>query len=410
MLGWRRKLYAGLAVAFAILVSFQPLASADYLTRWSGSVPVLGVHVENYPVPVAAQSCVASGTEVVCIGGLNGTAHTTNTTYAAQVSGLGVGNWSRLPDYPTGIAGEACVTYSGYVYCVGGLQKEGSANSTSVVTSAVYFAPLNGTEAGTWTKAADYPFKVFNESCAVSDGYVYCVGGIGPDDTAVSEVEYARLLPSGIAGWMLADYYPERIAAESCSTYSGRLFCVGGLNASSFAVNSVYSSALNGPAMNWVEASDYPTSVAGQSCVVHYPGLYCVGGLNSTAYATRAVYFSYINGTRLDWTASVFYPVSVQGQSCASLSNQIYCVGGYNGCGFLRSVYFSSVGSTPPASPQTASTFQSSSSTSTTALQEGGLSGSPLPDVVLIFSAGAFSIVLALWATDRRKELRRPTA
>lgn len=364
-------------------------------------MPVLGLTVNDYPSPVAALSCVAEGARIYCVGGLNGTAQTTNSTYSALLSPTGVGQWVKLPDYPTGIAGESCVVYTGYIYCVGGLQSAETPKSPSQVTRAVYFAPLMASgEISEWSRAADYPFGVYDQSCAVLQGYIYCVGGILSNSTRVSAVEYAGLSPSGITAWMRAASYPIDISAESCSVYATRLYCIGGLNATSTAVRSVYYGSLNKSGLGWTVGASYPTPVAGQSCVVHYPGLYCIGGLNSAEYATRVVVFSYINRTRLNWIYCIYYPVYTQSQSCVSYSSQIYCVGGYNGLEFLKFVYFTSIGSAQTTAVATTTlTTENISSHSAE-----GLSYAPL-SLVLAAALCAAVLVIVLWAFERNRAI-----
>ena len=388
------------ALACVCLASLQPVAYADYLTEWSGSVPVLGFAVHNYPSPVAAHSCVATEGRVFCVGGLNATSQTTKSTYAATLSNLGIGEWTKLRDYPTGIAGQACVSYSGYIYCVGGLQVAGTSTSNSLITPAVYFAPIASSGIGEWIRTIDYPFGVYDQSCAVSQGYIYCVGGIGSNSSTVSAMEYAQLSPSGISEWKTTSSYPVKISAESCSAYTSRLYCVGGLNATSIAVDLVFYASLNGTEPGWTEGTTYPTPVAGQSCIVHYPGLYCVGGLNATSLATKSVFFSYLNETHLNWTGSVAYPIYVQSQSCVDYSSQIYCIGGYDGLQVLDSAYFSSVG--PSQAEQGAATTKTTGSSTSTEVV------SPYPlafDLVLAATACASILVIAYSAIKKHNAI-----
>jgi len=390
-----------MALAGVCLVSSQPVAYADYLTEWYGSVPVLGLAVNNYPSPAAALSCVAGEARVFCIGGLNGASQTTNTTYTAPISKLGVGEWTKLTDYPTGIAGQSCVVYSSRIYCVGGLQAAGTSSSKSQITSAVYFAPLTASGMGEWTRTYDYPFGIYEQSCTVLQGYIYCVGGIGPNSTAVSTVEYAQLSSSGIAGWRTASSYPIDVAAESCSGYAERLYCVGGLNLTSIAINSVYSTPLNGTELSWTGETGYPTSVAGQSCIVRYPGFYCIGGLNATSYATRSVFFSYLNETHLNWIGSAAYPVNIQSPSCVTYSSQIYCVGGYDGLEVIESVYFSSV------EPAQVALVSTNATTTISSPSAGAVSPYALAlDMVLAATACASILIITYWAPKRRPAIQ----
>jgi len=379
----------------------QPVAYADYLTEWSGTAPVLGFTVHNYPSPVAALSCVASEARVFCVGGLNGTSQTTGSTYSAPLSKLGIGEWTKLGDYPTGIAGQACVAYSGYIYCVGGLQVAETSTSNPQITPAVYFAPITASGMGGWIRTTDYPFGVYNQSCAVSQGYIYCVGGIDSNSSAVSAVECAQLLPSGISGWRTASSYPVKVAAESCSAYASRLYCVGGLNATSIATDTVFYASLNRTVPGWTGETAYPNPVAGQSCIVRYPGLYCVGGLNATSLATRSVFFSYLNETLVNWIGSVAYPVDIQSQSCVGYSSQIYCIGGYDGVQVLESVYFASVGPAPAGLGATTITTPGANSSA------GGASPYPLAlDLVLAATACTSILIIVRWAPKKRNAVQ----
>ena len=396
----QRSLCAAVVLTCILMTTIIPSAGADYLTQWSGNSPALGVVVNSYPEFVAGESCVAPGSIVYCMGGLNGTAQPTDTTYAASLTPLGVGQWGRLGDYPTDIAGESCVSDSGYVYCIGGLEREASSSSASDVVSASYYAPLTATGLGKWTRTTAYPFGVFDQSCTVSAGSIYCVGGIASNFTGMSAVEFAQLSPSGISQWNPATSYPLSVSAGSCGSYAGRIYCVGGLNGTSRAISSVYHARLTGGNLTWTRETSYPNPVAGHSCFVHYPGLYCVGGLNATAYATRSVFFTYLNGTGLRWIPSTFYPIDVQSQSCITHSSFVYCVGGYDGQSFLASVYYSTIG----ASGGNSSVASIQSSTSNIqALPAGG----PVPWLAdygwLIVGAGVAAAVLAASLASKRK-------
>jgi len=395
-----------ITILFLLLASLAPAANADFLTAWTTGSPAVGVAAHPYPGFVAGESCVAQTSVVYCVGGLNGTALPTSSVYAAPLTSLGLGQWGRLVDYPTEVAGESCVADSGYIYCVGGLVREPSRGSTSEVTAASYFAPLSGVVMGNWTRTTDYPFAVFDQSCTASLGYVYCVGGIASNSSQVLAVEYARLSASGIGKWNPATPYPSPVSATSCVSYAESMYCVGGLNGTSRAVSSVYYTKTAGQSLDWSVAASYPNPVAGHSCIVHYPGLYCVGGLNETAYATRDVFFTYLNNTGLSWIASSFYPVDVQSQSCVTSSASIYCVGGYDGQSFLASVYYSSIG-TSPENP-VSGTAESSTTTIATNATRGSASFVTTYGSLVVAAGVAAAIIVASMAP--RKGFPRGTA
>jgi hypothetical protein len=60
------------------------------------------------------------------------------------------------------------------MYCVGGIV----GNSTAgVATNAVYFAPAYSSGMGSWASTTSYPTDIRRESCTAYSGYIYCVAG-----------------------------------------------------------------------------------------------------------------------------------------------------------------------------------------------------------------------------------------
>ena len=80
--------------------------------------------------------------------------------------------WNSTTTYPLMVSGHSCVTSSGYIYCVGGAR-----GSPPQFYDSVYYALLNSSGVGAWTKTTSYPTKITGESCVASYGYIYCVGG-----------------------------------------------------------------------------------------------------------------------------------------------------------------------------------------------------------------------------------------
>ena len=81
--------------------------------------------------------------------------------------------WAPTTNYPIAVSGQSCVVSSGYVYCIGGLIPSMNSNTTN----AVYYAPLSASGVGTWTQATSYPTDIAYQSCVSDSGYVYCIGG-----------------------------------------------------------------------------------------------------------------------------------------------------------------------------------------------------------------------------------------
>lgn len=395
----RRETAVAAALVFSLfLVASVAPATADYLSEWNSNFPVLGLSVTPYPEYTAAESCVAASGVVYCVGGLNISGMPVSSVYSAPVSKLGVKAWTNQTSYPTDVAGESCFLHPGYVYCVGGLERAQTNVSQSLVSSSVYYAPLVGSQIGNWTETSSYPFGVYDTSCSVASDTVYCIGGHNETSVSVDLVEYASLSSAGVSAWKDAGRYPLPVSGESCSTYVGTLYCVGGLNATSIAVGDVYHAPLAGGALNWAKDVSYPNPVAGQSCLVHTSTMYCVAGLNATSLATRAVYLAALDGSHLIWKASVFYPIAVQGESCAIDSNEIYCFGGFDGFSLTDHVFFSTIGTPQQTATQTSTTSDTTSSTTGTA-SAAATGSSGQGSVALIFNSAliyAVSIAVAV--------------
>jgi hypothetical protein len=158
-----------------------------------------------------------------------------------------VGTWTATTDYPIDVLGsESCVVSSGQVYCVGGV------TATDLPTKAVYYAPLSASGVGTWTSTTDYPIEIEAQACAVSLGYVYCVGGVADAVGVTNAVYFAPVSPSGVGPWTATTNYPTNIYRHSCVISSGYIYCVSGnTGGSTFplfgSTNAVYYAPISQP-------------------------------------------------------------------------------------------------------------------------------------------------------------------
>jgi hypothetical protein len=205
---------------------------------------------------------------------------TTNAVYYASVSPAGVGIWTPTTSYPTNIASQSCVVSSGYVYCIGG----GS-------TSAVYYASVSPLGVGTWTPTTGYPTNIAAQSCATSSGFVYCVGGYAGNGWT-NAVYYSPLSPSGVEAWTATTSNPSNARGQPCVVSSGYIYCIaGGTNAVNYAPVSPLGVG------TWTPTTSYPTSAGGNSCATSSGYIYCVGGNIGGIFGNQnAVYYAPISG------------------------------------------------------------------------------------------------------------------
>jgi len=268
--------------AYTNAVYFAPLKSNGGVGSWSSTT--------NYPTS-SEESCVASSGFVYCIGGYNGVGFdSSNAVYFAALSSAGVGSWSSTTNYPIGISGQSCVVDSGFAYCIAG-----NVNG-STATDAVYFAQLSSAGVGSWSPATNYPASIYGESCVASSGFVYCIGGYN-GSTSTSTVYFASLNSNGgVRLWSPATSYPTSAFVQSCAVTAGFVYCIGGRTSGSLAVptNAVYFGPVSSIGVaSWSSATNYPLSIDQQSCVVGLGFVYCVDGLNGNGVTiTNEVYFA----------------------------------------------------------------------------------------------------------------------
>lgn len=145
-----------------------------------------------YPDSVYLPSCYAASGYIYCVGGVNDNGNAVGTTYYAALSSAGVGTWTQTTSYQVAAFLPACVVSAAQLLCVGG--ETGSESSSSpTFTSAVYYAPITSGGIGTWVKATGYPVSIGTD-CASFTGNVYCVGGLDQSSVGLDNyVEYASI-------------------------------------------------------------------------------------------------------------------------------------------------------------------------------------------------------------------------
>ena len=174
------------------------------LSSWTGTT--------SYPTSVDTLSCVSDTTYLYCVGGANSAAGLTfysqilptqtNTATSTETGPVSNG-WTPTTNYPTTIAGEACASSSGFIYCVAGDTSPGAINSSggggADGTESVYFASLSSSGVGSWQNTTAYP-SGSPQACVIDSGFIYCVGSSGS--------YYASISSSGVGSWTSTARYP----------------------------------------------------------------------------------------------------------------------------------------------------------------------------------------------------------
>lgn len=251
-----------------------------------------------YPVSNFYHACVTTSNDIYCIGGLS----SPSTAYYSAVGVNGIGTWTSTTGYPGGYDYGSCVTDGSYVYCLRGLY-----------TNGVSYAQLTGSGIGSWTSTNTYPLSILYydpQSCAISAGYIYCIGGF---DGATNHVEayYAPVYGAGGVGtWSSTTSYPIGLGGISCNIKGGYIYCVGGTGATSYS--SVYYATVSSSGIgSWIASNSYPTNTAANSCNIKGGYIYC--GVDGT---TNFYYAPVLNPGIGSWTSTNSYPIASELTQC----------------------------------------------------------------------------------------------
>ncbi len=299
--------------------------SSSYFTNIYNNTPGITFWEPATPYPLAVQlaSCTSYENTMYCIGGqypdVNQTLQATNSTYYSTMVQFGNTTWNASTPYPDAVRAASCVTYLGYVYCIGG------ANNTGYPVPSNYYAPINSSGIGNWTPTASYPANVYFQSCATYAGYVYCVGGWpAPSNVLedmhlqpVSSVYYAQLTPNGLSGWQQTTSYPYNVSNTACTAWDGYLYCVGE-DPSSRANLSYIAPILNQGIGSWLPTSAFPLSTRqATECLTKYGNIYCIGASKNVTLGVGSVYSSPLNITgEFKWQPQIPYYAPTSLPSC----------------------------------------------------------------------------------------------
>lgn len=220
------------------------------------------------------------------------------------MSSTGIGTWTSTTSYPVGVYGQACVAYSGDMYCVGA-----RGGSGDPARNWVYYAPISSTGIGAWSSTTGYPQSVYFPMCSTANGYIYCVGG-WTQSVDIQNVYYAKLSSTGVGAWTAGSSYPITIESGSCPILNGYIYCVSGWTGGTTTTALVYYAPLSTTGVgSWTAGTSYPLGVYSHECAAYNGYIYCAAGHTNSAYTSDA-YYAPASGSVGSWTATSSYPAA----------------------------------------------------------------------------------------------------
>ncbi len=270
----------------------------------------------TYPANVQDQSCASNGAEVFCVGGSGSTS--SNSVYYAPISSAytGVQGWDTAASYPGSVVGEECAfgSYTGDLYCVGGYYD-------SAYTNDIFYSSAGASGLGGWSAGTPYPIgQITGTSCVTYLGYLYCIGGSNGASVFTTDTYYASIASGADGNWLATQPYPITIAGQPCVISGNIVYCVGGYTNSGASVgetgNVYYAAVGSGGIGAWKQSSSYPLQVGGESCAVVNNYIYCVGGYTPAGLTSNVYYAALTSSGVGNWIATSSFPSGLQYESC----------------------------------------------------------------------------------------------
>ncbi|OGX16589.1 MAG: hypothetical protein A2166_01560, partial [Omnitrophica WOR_2 bacterium RBG_13_41_10] len=266
-----------------------------------------------------------------------------NIQYASISSVDGsLGAWWTTTSLTTARTQLDSVAYNGYLYVTGGY------DGTDTLTSVEY-APVNADGSiGSWvTSPNSFTTPRSAHSSVAYNGYLYVIGGDTSYEASptseTSSVEYASISSDGSIGtWTTTTTLSGLRAYYASVAYNGYLYVMGGWDGSSY-LSSVQCAPINsnGSLGSW-QAATFLTTARGLHSSVAYNGyLYVIGG--SGAFVISTVQYASINdiqGALGSWAIISSFPTIRSLHSSVAYNGYLYVIGGYAG---VSDITFSSI-------------------------------------------------------------------
>lgn len=244
-------------------------------------------------------------------------------------------------------------------------------------------------DAASWITHQDRLPAVVSGHCSVIfNGATWVLGGLDSGGSATTSV-WSATNPTVASSW--DDTYTGLPAARyqhACTVFQGRMWVIGGLDASGDPTSTVYSS-FDGE--TWTLTSNVPVATANWNAVVYNNRIYAFGGVDGSATVLETVY-STLDGATWQEVGSSALLTGRSDYGSAVWQGRIWIVGGANS-GNHDDVFYtdSLVGENPLSTPAPA--FIDSSQTLASQNQSSDVSNSDLPgtwifDPVLDMSNG----------------------
>lgn len=241
---------------------------------------------------------------------------------------IGLGEWQWTTFLPEGRRYHASVVHNNYLYAIGGL----GPNPTAVWYSSI----SNDGQINQWNLATPLPKTMANLTAVVYNNYLYIMGGWEPYGPTYNDVWYAPIYKNGeIGNWIPTTPLPKGTAAHTSFAYNGYLYSVGGMYRYQYFPNQYYNSIFrasinsDGTIGFWIEIGVLPTFLCAHTSFVNDGYLYMAGGFDGFRQRNEVWYTPIpLDGVIETWATTTPLPIVKSWHTSVLENNKVYIIGG----------------------------------------------------------------------------------
>ncbi len=198
----------------------------------------------------------------------------------------------------------------------------------------------------------ELPQVLSSATSVIYDGYVYVMGGYNASSGTLSTVYYAAISSTGgVGAWSTStNPLPTTNANATSVEYGGYVYVMGGAN-SSGTFSTVYYAPLSstGGVGAWSTSTNPLPQVLSSATSVIYDGYVYVMGGDGSSGSLSTVYYAPLSSTGGvgAWSTSTnSLPQVLYNATSVEYGGYVYVMGGYNGSSSLSTVYYAPLSST----------------------------------------------------------------
>jgi len=241
---------------------------------------------------------------------------------------IGLGEWQWTTFLPEGRRYHASVVHNNYLYVIGGL----GTDSTAVWYSFI----SNDGQINQWNFTTSLPKTMANLTAVVYNNYLYIMGGWEPYGPTYNDVWYVPIYKNGeIGDWVPTTPLPKGTAAHTSFVYNGYLYSVGGMYRYPYFPNQYYNSIFrtsinsDGTIGSWIEIGVLPTSLCAHTSFVNDGYLYIAGGFDGFRQRNEVWYTPIpLDGVIGIWATTTPLPMVKSWHTSVLENNKVYIIGG----------------------------------------------------------------------------------